>query len=398
MGICFSTASPRHSNTVAFPCRQTRSACQTGSHCTNPGSHSNVSERTSAKPHQNTLNLSETRAHLSENEHKLTSKTSRRRFLHDTATLAATAALSPSAQAFAPPATPILDAHIHLFDPTRPGGVPWPEPSDTVLYHSALPTRYAALAQPEGVLGAIAIECSPLPADNDWLLKTAAKSDLIVGVIGDLDPALPTFAADLERLAQNPLFRGIRYGNLSHRDLGQHIDNKAFIENLNRLTQHRLVLETANPNPQLLTDLLRLTTKLPNLRLIIDHLPQVIPPADPSASAAYLMTIKELSRNPNVFVKGSEIPRSIRGTVPLTLDPYKPWLDTLWNLFGEDRLFFGSDWPNSDQLSPLSAVFTLARSYLATRTSSAARKFFWTNSLAIYNWRTRNDVQRRALL
>ena len=328
----------------------------------------------------------------------MTPKLSRRRFLQDTAALAATAALSPSAEAFAPASTPILDTHIHLFDPTRPGGVPWPEPSDTVLYHPALPARYAALARPEGVLGAIAIECSPLSADNDWLLQTAAKSDLIVGVIGDLDPALPTFAADLDRLAANPLFRGIRYGNLWHRDLGQHIDNKPFTDNLNQLTKHHLVLETANPNPQLLTDLLRLTTKLPDLRVIIDHLPQAIPPADPSASAAYLLTIKSLSENTNIFVKISEIPRRINGTVPLTLSPYKPGLDTLWNLFGEDRLFFGSDWPNSDQLTPVSDVFTLARNYIATRPSFAARKFFWTNSAAVYQWRPRTEAQRAVAL
>ncbi len=323
---------------------------------------------------------------------------SRRRFLRNTASLACAAALPRAAQAGTPFHRPILDAHIHLFDPTRPGGVPWPEPSDTVLYRPALPGRYAALAKPEGVLGAIAIECSPLPSDNDWLLQTAAKSPLIVGVIGDLDPALPTFAAELDRLAANPLFRGIRYGNLWHRDLGQHIDNRLFTDNLNRLTQHHLVLETANPNPQLLTDLLRLTQKLPDLRAIIDHLPQAIPPADPSAGAVYLSTIKQLSENPNIFVKGSEIPRRINGTVSLTLDPYRPWLDTLWDLFGEDRLFFGSDWPNSDQLTPVSDVFRLARSYLATRSPSAARKFFWNNAIAIYKWHPRTEEQRHALL
>jgi predicted TIM-barrel fold metal-dependent hydrolase len=54
---------------------------------------------------------------------------------------------------------PVIDAHIHLFDPTRPGGVPWPPKTDAVLYHPALPARYAPLAQPHGVVGAIAVEC-----------------------------------------------------------------------------------------------------------------------------------------------------------------------------------------------------------------------------------------------
>src|SRR5882757_8669653 len=116
--------------------------------------------------------------------------TSRRRFLRHAAELASTAAFRSIGHALPLPYTsPIADAHIHLFDPTRPGGVPWPEPSDTVLYRSALPARYTTIAQPEGVLAAIAVECSPLASDNDWLLSVAAGNDLIVGVIGDLDPA-----------------------------------------------------------------------------------------------------------------------------------------------------------------------------------------------------------------
>ena len=324
----------------------------------------------------------------------MTVNSSRRRFLHDAAVTACCAAVGPSAEALATPPASILDAHIHLFDPTRPGGIPWPTPADTVLYRPALPARYAALARPEGVLGAIAIEASPRASDNDWLLETAAQSDLIVGVIGDLDPAEAGFVAELDRLAANPLFLGIRYGNLWHRDLGQHLDDREFVANLRRLAERDLVFESANPNPQLVDDLLHLTMKLPELRVVIDHLPQAIPPSEPLSQKAYLSTLKELSQNPRVFVKGSEIPRRISGAVPLTLSTYAPWLNTLWDLFGEDRLFFGSDWPNSDQLTTFPEVITLARRYLASRTPTAARKFFWSNSQVVYKWHPRTKAQR----
>jgi len=323
--------------------------------------------------------------------------TSRRRFLRHAAALASTAAFRSIGHALPLPyASPIADAHIHLFDPTRPGGVPWPEPSDTVLYRPALPARYATIAQPEGVIAAIAVECSPLASDNDWLLSVAASNDLIVGVIGDLDPADDSFAAQLEHLAANPLFRGIRYGNLWKRDLGQQIHNPTFIANLRRLTHHKLVLESANPTPQLVADLLVLATKIPDLRIVIDHLPQAVPPDDHTLRTQYLMTLKQLSERPNLFVKGSEILRQIGGTVPLTLSTYTPWLDTLWQLFGEDRLFFGSDWPNSDHLTPLTDVFSIARSYLTTHSATAARKFFWSNSRAVYGWKPRTDAQQHA--
>ena len=47
----------------------------------------------------------------------------------------------------------VIDSHIHLYDPTRPGGIPWPEKDDPVLYQPALPARYSSIAEPFGVLG-----------------------------------------------------------------------------------------------------------------------------------------------------------------------------------------------------------------------------------------------------
>ena len=64
------------------------------------------------------------------------------------------------AAAFPKPA-PIIDCHIHMFDTARPGGVPWPEKGDAI-YRPALPDRYARIARPLGVVGAIAVEASPL--------------------------------------------------------------------------------------------------------------------------------------------------------------------------------------------------------------------------------------------
>ncbi len=292
---------------------------------------------------------------------------------------------------------PIVDSHIHLYDPTRPDGVPWPEKSNTVLFRPALPERYRALSAPLDVVAAIAIECSPLVGDNDWLLKTVRTSTLMVGAIGDLDPALPTFAAELERLHRDPLFLGIRYGNLWGRNLGSHLDDERFIENLRTFAQTGLVFEVPDAKPELAGDLVRLIDLVPNLRMLIDHLPHVSPPTDVAARNHYVAKLQRLSEHPNVFAKGSEIVRQIDGKVSLQIDQYRPWLDTLWSLFGEDRMVFGSDWPNSDTTSPVGDVFTLAERYLATKSPAAAQKFFSRNSARVYRWHPRTDAQRLLL-
>src|SRR5215467_7528758 len=114
---------------------------------------------------------------------------------------------------------PIIGAHIHLFDPRRPQGIPWPEKNDSVLYQAALPDRYRKIATPLGITGAIEVEASPWLEDNQWVLDVAAKDTIIVGTVGDLEPGKPEFRKQLDRFHRNPLFRGIRYGNLWGRDL-----------------------------------------------------------------------------------------------------------------------------------------------------------------------------------
>src|SRR5579864_509072 len=198
----------------------------------------------------------------------------RRAFLSGTAALAAQN-LHPQ-----PAPIPIIDAHIHLFDTTRPQGVPYPDKNNATLYRPALPERYRKIAQPLGVVGAIENEASPWIEDNLWVLDVAAKDDIIVGTVGNLEPGKPEFPEYLERYHRNPLFRGIRYGNLWGRDIGAELSKPEFIAGLKLLADANLVLDTANPRPALIEAMLRVTDQVPKLRIVIDHLPQLDPPAE----------------------------------------------------------------------------------------------------------------------
>ena len=68
--------------------------------------------------------------------------------------------------------------------------MPWPEKTD-VIYKPSLPDRYASIARPFGVVGAIVVEASPLASDNDWVLSLAANHPILVGMVGDLIPGTP---------------------------------------------------------------------------------------------------------------------------------------------------------------------------------------------------------------
>jgi L-fuconolactonase len=278
---------------------------------------------------------------------------------------------------------PIIDAHIHLFDPTRPQGVPWPPKDDAVLYHPALPDRYRKIAEPFGVVGAIEVECSAWVEDNQWVLDIAAKDSIIVGTVGNLEPGKPEFRAQLERFHKNPLFRGIRYGNLWNRDLLDELAKPEFVAGLKALAEAGLVLDTANPNKALMDAVLRVTDKAPELRVVIDHLPQLYPLPD----------LKELGKRPQVYVKVSEVLRRENGRVPESLNFYRQTLDELWGIFGEDRLLYGSDWPNSDQWAPYKVELSVVREYFRGKGRAAEEKYFWKNSVAAYRWEKRASGQ-----
>lgn len=318
----------------------------------------------------------------------------RRDLLKTMAAMTAASASAPLLQAL-DAGQPVVDAHIHLFDPTRRGGVPWPQPSDTALFHPALPERYQRLSHAHGVVGAIAIECSSWLVDNFWLLEVVEANPIMLGLIGNLLPGADDFGATLDRLHRSPLFLGIRCGNLWNRDLGADARNPAFIHGLKELAEAGLVLETANPDAALMAAVLAVSDRVPNLRIVIDHLPHAEVPADAQARTQYEANLRELSGRPNVFVKGSEIVRRVAGKASLDLGLYRAALDGLLELFGEERIFFGSDWPNSDSVASYDETFAVAQEYVATRSREAQEKYFWKNSLAVYKWKARTAAQAR---
>jgi L-fuconolactonase len=288
---------------------------------------------------------------------------------------------------------PIIDTHIHLFDPTRPQGVPWPPKDDVVLYHTALPSRYRQVTKGLGVVGSIEIECSPWLEDNQWVLDIAAKDSIIVGTVGDLDPADPHFHDQLTRFHRNPLFRGIRYGNLWGRDLSAGLTKPVFVSGLKAMAEEGLVLDTANPDPKLISAVVRLTDLVPRLRVIVDHLPQLEPPTDAGARKRYEADLRELGKRPQVYIKVSEVLRRVNHRVPQDLGFYRSRLDELWEIFGQDRLIYGSDWPNSDQWAPYPEVLHIVRKYFTGKGPVASEKYFWRNSIAAYHWIKRDATQ-----
>ncbi|MGD1030913.1 MAG: amidohydrolase family protein [Opitutaceae bacterium] len=288
---------------------------------------------------------------------------------------------------------PIIDTHIHLFDGSRPQGAPY-KGGRGYAGGVALPSMYAKFARPLGIVGALEIDASPWVEDNLWVLETIQPESIMVGTVGNLQPEKPEFGDYLERYAKNLLFRGIRYGNNWGYDIVAQADNPVFINGLKLLAQHDLVLDTANPRIDLLQAVVKISDKVPDLRIVIDHLPSLDP--TPANQADYDAVLKELAPRSQIYAKLSEIVHAVRGATPAIvkgLAAHRDRLDTLMGYFGEDRVIFGSDWPNCVGVSEVPDTVALVRDYFSTKSREAAEKYFWRNSALAYKWIRREPDQ-----
>jgi len=268
----------------------------------------------------------------------------------------------------AAPRTRIIDTHIHLYDPTRPQGVPWPPRSDPLLYKPVLPAAFSDLVRPMGVTGTVVVEASAWLEDNQWILDLAKDNPIIVGLVGHLEPGKEDFRVHLARFVRNPLFRGIRLNGAA---IIAGIARPAFIQDLQRLADAGLMIDAIG-NAGMILSLLRLTAKIPKLQIAIDHMPAE-PPGWPEQRAL----LRELASNPRVYSK-------VSGVVG-----HRELLDEVWTMFGPDRVMYGSNWPVSDRLAPYSEVLKVMKDYLAGKDAATSEKYFWRNSQACYKWTDR---------
>jgi L-fuconolactonase len=269
---------------------------------------------------------------------------------------------------------PIIDTHVHFYDPTRPEGVSWPPKSDTLLYRKVLPAQYKAVAGPF-VTGVVIVEASAWLEDNQWILDLATHDPLFVGFVGHLNPGADGFGENLARFSKNPLFRGIRVAGA---DIAKGLSQQGFMGDLRRLSDAGLSMDALG-NSSMVEPLITIAEKIPFLRLVIDHMPVEPPGWKPES-------MRELARHPQVYSKVSTVLKRVDGKVSEDPAAYKASLDEVWEMFGPERVMYGSNWPVSENLGSYATVFNVVKQYVAGRGTADSDKYFSKNSKACYRW------------
>lgn len=282
---------------------------------------------------------------------------------------------------------PIVETHIHFWQVSRPGGVPWPTPAEGPIYRDVLPPEYNSIARANGIVTAGIVEASGLVEDNPWILDLVRGDRFYSFFVGNLDIGAPTFARDLARFSKDRRFVGIR-GYLTGPAEGITL-SPAQLASLRDLARRGMTLDiisraTKNPKDQVQA----LCTTVPGLRIIIDHLGGAKGPApvDPT----WELEIRRLADVcPNLYMKFSSFydmyaPGDVVFPSPTDLAAYKAHFDVLMTAFGADRLIWGSNWPVIELHGSFEDQIRLAEEYLAPLGEQVRDKVMFKNALKFY--------------
>ena len=298
------------------------------------------------------------------------------------------ASVEQAERSAAPGRRPIVDTHIHFWQVTRPGGVPWPTPAEGPIFRDILPADYTAMARANGVVTAGIVEASGIVEDNQWILDLVRHDRFYSFFVGNLEIGASNFARDLARFARDRRFVGIR-GYLSGPAEGITL-SPAQLDSLRDLARRGMTLDiisrgTKNPKDQVQA----LCTAVPDLRIIIDHLGGAKGP--PPVDATWELEIRRLADVcPNVYMKFSSYydmyaPGDVVFPSPTDLASYKAHFDVLFDAFGPDRLIYGSNYPVVTLGGTLAAHNAIAEEYLATKGTAARDKVMFQNAVKFYS-------------
>ena len=237
------------------------------------------------------------------------------------------------------PARGAVDAHLHLWDLDR-GDYAWLTPDLGPLHRTFTAPEARAQLDGCGIPAAVLVQAEDSERDTELMLEVAGREGWVVGVVGWVrldDPAVA--AAQLERWQRFPAFRGVRH--LLHDDPRDGLLAAPAVRTTLRLLAERdLAFDVPDAWPRHLADTAELARDLPGLRIVVDHLGK--PPYGTPAWHDWRAALAAVAAQPGTVAKVSGLQP---GTGPFTADVVRPAWETALELFGPDRMMWGSDWP-----------------------------------------------------
>lgn len=250
-------------------------------------------------------------------------------------------------------ATPIIDAHQHLWDLEKLH-LPWLQNANPKIAKTFSPSDYKAAT--EGLsIRAVYMEVAVAENQLDWeaqLLQDLIQSNSTQTFAAVLSgrPASPDFPDYLNRCMDRRLLKGIR--RILHdpeTPRGTCLEQD-FIQGIRLLGKKELTFDLCI-RPRELRDVVTLATECPDTQFILDHCGnadakafQANPQAKPAHTASeWQRSMEAIAKKPNVACKISGIIEPM--SAGWTPEDLAPIVNHCLDAFGSDRVLFSSNWP-----------------------------------------------------
>jgi L-fuconolactonase len=273
----------------------------------------------------------------------------------------------------------IVDAHQHFWALSR-GDYGFPSPTDPILYRDFMPDDLMPLMDRAGVRRSVLVQATDTIEETDFLLRLAAGTPFVAGVVGWWDPRADGLLDRLLALPNAGGLVGVRPMLQKSDDVTWLVADDALHE-LARIAEHGLAFD-ALVDARHLEVVATLCRSLPELSVVIDHLGK--PWRKPALTEQWMHGMRALAVCPNCMVKISGFPFA---QLDLPLDAGS-LVARLREWFGTERLVWGSDWPVVERESNYGDALASMQELFSTEQRAAV---FGENAVALY----RLNVERQ---
>jgi L-fuconolactonase len=271
-----------------------------------------------------------------------------------------------------------IDSHQHFwkYNPVRDQ---WITDEMAVIRRDFLPEDILPELRANQIDGSIAVQADQSETETQFLLSLAKQNQFIRGVVGWTDLRADGVAECLATLSQNKKLRGFRHIVQAEPD-DRFMLQPSFIRGIGFLAEFGLTYDILI-YPRQLPAAIELVARYPNQAFVIDHIAK--PEIKAKRTRPWAQQMREIARNPNVYCKVSALLTEADWKNWQT-DDFKPYLDTVFEVFGSDRIMFGSDWPVCLLAGSYSQVVQLIADYTKNLSPSDKQKIFGLNAARFY--------------
>ncbi|CUI89004.1 amidohydrolase family protein [Cognatishimia activa] len=236
--------------------------------------------------------------------------------------------------------------------------------------------------QAKGVEGTIIVQTVPTVEETEEFLATAAATDFVKGVIGWVDLQDPKVHRVLAEILSGPhghYLKGIRHQAHDEEDKSW-LARPEVIQGIKACGDAGLVYDLLPKEPEL-PSCITCVDALPDVQFVLDHIAK--PRIAEGALEPWVDLVSELAKRPNVACKLSGMVTEADWE-NWTVDHLRQYANVILEVFGPDRVMFGSDWPVCLLAGDYADIFEAAQSLTGTLSPEDQRKVFGQNAARIY--------------